>query len=467
MRFDIGPVTAPTLTGLTAVAGVRAIVLAWDVPNDSKHAKTRVYYATVNNTAAATLVAEVSGNTFTHTGLSTSTRYYWVRSVNVYGREDGGWSAVASIGSTLLTELDIAASAVKAAALDVAGIDPATGKVIASQVAAGTLAAGVVYAGTITASQISASTLSAISANLGSVTAGEITGTADINITGNARFRGAYSGADGIAAVYANESKVADNGLISYSDSGGAVLGIATSGAVYGVRGVGSGGADGVHGAAGTGGIGGYFTNSNGYALYAGPNPLSAPVGPVTVLWCDGDFKFGSYTYSAPSGSSTTALLANGTWGNPHSAFATTAAETRNSSGASLWCNAHQAVLQTDGNFVVYNSGTPVGSSSGGFPSDARLKKNIIDSTLSGLSVVEAWKVKDYKWRSGTPMGAQNQLVQTGFIAQQVAEITPGLVSEVAGTLLLNKTEMIPYMAKAIQELSAQIRQLKGQLNLA
>lgn len=168
MRFDITPVVATTIAGLAASAGVRAIVLTWDIPSDSKHAKTRVYYATTPDTSAASFVGEVMGNAFTHSGLSTTTRYYWVRSVNIYGREDGGWSNMATIGSTLLTELDIAASAVKAAALDVAGIDPSTGKVIASQIAAGTLAAGVVYAGSVTAAQIAAGSITTTQLQVGS-----------------------------------------------------------------------------------------------------------------------------------------------------------------------------------------------------------------------------------------------------------------------------------------------------------
>lgn len=60
----------------------------------------------------------------------------------------------------------------------------------ANKIAAGTLAAGVVYAGAINANQILASNLAAISANIGTVTAGSITGTAGIDITGIARFRG-------------------------------------------------------------------------------------------------------------------------------------------------------------------------------------------------------------------------------------------------------------------------------------
>lgn len=451
MRFDITPIAAPTISGLTATAALNSIVLKWDVPAAStEHATTRVYMATSPSTGAAAVIAEVSGSTYTHAGLSPTTRYYWVRSVNAYGREDGAYSSMVTIASTLVTALDIAAAAVTAAKLSVAGIDSA-GQIIASQIAAGTIAAGVIYAGSITAAQISASTLSAITANLGTVTAGSITGTADINITGSARFRGSYTGSYGSAALYANDSFGALNGIIAGTQGGAGVgvtgfslgtgvnIGIGVSGtaagAGTGVSGYAASGGVGVYGECGSGGYG-VFCKGAGYV-----NGALTVTGGITGT-CS------TATYAGTAGEVNISGAANVT-GTGNAAL-------RASGGT------HEAIMQTDGNFVVYNSGTPVGSSSGGFPSDARLKVKIAATKVCGADLVMALRVVDHGWAPGTPMHDRlGDQLQVGLIAQQVRKVMPGLVTEVADTLLLNKVELVPVLLKHNQELELRVRDLE------
>lgn len=294
---------------------------------------------------------------------------------------------------------------------------------------------------------------------------GDIVGSSNIDITGYGRFRGAYTGGDGTAAVYANESGAALSALIGTSgandytikafnsytgaSSGGGVLGYVNKGAAV----------DGYtyHAA----GLGGLFTNAAGGTALACVGKFELNNSP---------FQWGSYTWSAPGGSSQLALLANGTWGNPHAAFAATAGETRNdSTGASLWCGANQAVLQTDGNFVVYNGGVPVGSSSGGFPSDRRLKDKIAPTAQDALALMLQLQVVDHTWRVGTPQHQRRgSEPDTGLIAQDVQQILPGLVTAHRSgpggadeTLLLNKTELIPYLVRAVQQLHAEIKAIK------
>ena len=73
---------------------------------------------------------------------------------------------------------------------NIGGVWTRGGTINASQITTGTLAAARIAANTITAGMLNVSTLSAITANLGSVTAGNITGLANIDITGIAKFSG-------------------------------------------------------------------------------------------------------------------------------------------------------------------------------------------------------------------------------------------------------------------------------------
>lgn len=121
------------------------------------------------------------------------------------------------------------------------------GTINAGEITVGTLAAARIAANSITTDKLDVTELSAIVANLGNVNAGSITGSASINITGSARFRGATSSSDGSAAGVFNDTGTQTNGIISYSltGNGSAVAGFAqTSGGGNGVYGVALGSAD-------------------------------------------------------------------------------------------------------------------------------------------------------------------------------------------------------------------------------
>jgi hypothetical protein len=284
---------------------------------------------------------------------------------------------------------------------------------------------------------------------------GDISGTSNINITGAARFGGATTFSGLSAAVLANHTAGALTGVLAYGGGDAAV------------RGQGETTSHGVIGSSDAASKAGVFGSSNSASGFGviGENNNGGP-----AVFCDGPLQWGSYVWSIPGGSSQLALLANGTWGNPHAAYSATAGETRNNaSGASLWCGAHQAVLQTDGNFVVYNSGVPTGSSNGGFPSDARLKQDIAPTAIDALDVLARLQVVDFRWRAGTPMHAQRgDLLETGLIAQAVREQIPTLVTAYGSggseTLLLNKTEIVPLLIKAVQELSGEINSLRQKI---
>ena len=94
--------------------------------------------------------------------------------------------------------------------------------------------------------------------------------------------------------------------------------------------------------------------------------------------------------------------------------------------------------------------------------SDRRIKTNIKESEVKALDVINKFKTysftRDYK----------NQIkdVQLGIIAQDVKEyMYDAFVENPDGIYSYEPFEMIPYLIKAIQELSTENQQLKSQLN--
>jgi hypothetical protein len=114
------------------------------------------------------------------------------------------------------------------------------GTVNAGQITVGTLAAARIAAGSITSDKMSVTSLSAIAANLGTVNAGNITGSANIDITGTAKFKGQtpYGGST-YAGVF-NESLSSTRGVVGLAPTGAGNIGIngSLSGATSGGWGV-------------------------------------------------------------------------------------------------------------------------------------------------------------------------------------------------------------------------------------
>ena len=89
-------------------------------------------------------------------------------------------------------------------------------------------------------------------------------------------------------------------------------------------------------------------------------------------------------------------------------------------------------------NYSIYNN------------SDARLKENIQASQGSALEKIQQLDVLQYDWRES------KKHVNMGVIAQQVQEIIPEAVkvSDKTGLYSVNQLAFIPYLIKAVQELS-------------
>jgi hypothetical protein len=146
---------------------------------------------------------------------------------------------------------------------------------------------------------------------------GNITGTGNIIITGQAKFDGTTSALGFTWALVANSSLSSAGGLLAYGTSTqpgvlaneGGITGINSTGGA-GVSGLGGGGSSGGrHGVSGStssvNAFGGYFDNIAG-----GPS-----------IYCGTSLRWGSYTYAAPSGSTTSFMRNDGTWSSLSSAL--------------------------------------------------------------------------------------------------------------------------------------------------
>lgn len=91
-------------------------------------------------------------------------------------------------------------------------------------------------------------------------------------------------------------------------------------------------------------------------------------------------------------------------------------------------------------------------------PSDERLKKNI-ESLPYGLNEVEQMNPVEYD------MKVDNRH-EIGFIAQEMQEIIPDIVTEGTDEMLgIKYNKLVPVLVNAIKELSEEVKQLKKQIN--
>jgi hypothetical protein len=340
---------------------------------------------------------------------------------------------------------------------------------------------------------------------------GNISGGSNIEITGSAKFNGAVTTTAGTSAITANVTFAQRYGLIAYADNSpysplnitAAVYGIGYNNAV-GVRGEGSGsfgvgilGFGDFHGVEGnsstTNGIGvrgyGYSTNSTGVggvSYGTGPAIYGNCLGGGPAVWCDGIFKWSTYSIAVPTGTTTDVLRGNGTWGTL--SFAT---NSDNLGGvvASSWArifptnsgvaNAGGSGVNLLGSTSTGIAGAYVGTSGTSnivtftvqttSPSDIRLKEEIADSDL-GLSFVKQLRPVSYKLKAD-PKHQKGY----GFIADEVEQIIPlgsslvyhepdWKVGDETGFKTIHYPSYVAVLTKAIQELTAKVEALEAQL---
>lgn len=103
------------------------------------------------------------------------------------------------------------------------------------------------------------------------------------------------------------------------------------------------------------------------------------------------------------------------------------------------------------------------------FVSDARLKKNIEETTVTALDYINQIDHKQFDWKQEGREG-----VRCGYVAQQLEEIDLDVTfkikqpegSEIDELYQIDSTRLMPYLTKAIQELSAQVKNLQNQIDI-
>jgi predicted phage tail protein len=146
--------TAPGVpTGLTAQTGYNSVFLRWTNPTDMDLSHVEVHENSVNNSATATKIADISGNSYIREGLATAvTRYYWIRSVDTSGNISAfnavsGVSAVtAALGTTNIGTGSITTNHITVNTLN--GDRIQTDTLDANRVKAGTVLSDTVIVGT-------------------------------------------------------------------------------------------------------------------------------------------------------------------------------------------------------------------------------------------------------------------------------------------------------------------------------
>jgi hypothetical protein len=113
------------------------------------------------------------------------------------------------------------------------------------------------------------------------------------------------------------------------------------------------------------------------------------------------------------------------------------------------------ATLNSNG--TVYSNGGTLTNSN---PSDQNLKENI-QSMIGGTSIVNQLNPVSFEWKSG--IGGTG--TKYGFIAQEVQEIIPDIVSiDSSGTIGLDTVSLIPFLVKSIKEQQETIEQLRAEI---
>ena len=137
---------------------------------------------------------------------------------------------------------------------------------------------------------------------------------------------------------------------------------------------------------------------------------------------------------------------------------------------------------EADNNYAVYANGDLVYTGDFLTASDAKVKKNVRQFTASAVSKLMGLKAREFEFASGAEFKNMNLASgkHYGFVAQELAEVFPELVTDVAHPTKdkekgekaeepitykgVKMMELIPVLVQAIQEQQATIEELKAQI---
>lgn len=278
---------------------------------------------------------------------------------------------------------------------------------------------------------------------------GDISGTSSINITGSAVFGGATSASGYTWAVTANGSGGSQSGVLGFTAN------------AMGIRGEATGSGFGVQGIAGSSATGsavyGYTSSASAIAVRAEQGSSGTALYIVGKAVLDNStFTWNGYTYSAPTGSTSTYMRNDGTWSNPVTTSVCQLVATDSGtayvagSGFNLNCTVSGVQTVGSGNTVVIQT-----------ISDARLKQDIEDEAL-GLAFIQQLRPRTYRMRSNPALRYH------GFIYQEVAEL---MRDDTPDALALHRPgsyggvdymSLVAPLVLAVQQLAARVQQLES-----
>ena len=92
-----------------------------------------------------------------------------------------------------------------------------------------------------------------------------------------------------------------------------------------------------------------------------------------------------------------------------------------------------------------------------------KLKQDIVDTTVSGITSINAMKVRDFAYKKNP-----TQTIKAGFVAQELQTVFPDAVSysenDSDKILSVSRERLVPILVKALQELSAKNDALEARI---
>ncbi len=93
--------------------------------------------------------------------------------------------------------------------------------------------------------------------------------------------------------------------------------------------------------------------------------------------------------------------------------------------------------------------------------SDGRLKENVVNWS-KGLNEIEKLRIVEFNFKKDNPFNYDDKKKRQGIIAQEAKEIIPEMIKDDGEWLSANTEPMIWTLVKAVQELSAKVKELES-----
>jgi hypothetical protein len=115
--------------------------------------------------------------------------------------------------------------------------------------------------------------------------------------------------------------------------------------------------------------------------------------------------------------------------------------------------------------------------------SDVRLKKNIRDTDINGLSIINSVRIRDFEWNEKRNKYLDGKTVQAQYVADELYEVYPLATSGTPGQMKdildddgnktgeeidpmgVGETRLVSVLIKAVQELSAKVTALEAKVS--